>query len=115
MKPLVRNILLISAIVIVAGVTILFRFVLAEPAKVESESVIDEKLPTFYEFGSTVCKPCKMMKPVLAELKKDYKGILNVIFHDTNIDKNKKYEVVFKFDEEKQAWYVTIEQVKENG
>ncbi|MCD4657670.1 MAG: hypothetical protein K8S87_09015 [Planctomycetes bacterium] len=103
MKPVVRNALLLSAIFFVACVTILFRFVLADTAKPEeaikdgSEAVEDEILPIFYEFGSTVCKPCKMMKPVLADLKKNYKGILRVLFFDTNIDKNKIYFEKFNF------------------
>ena len=35
---------------------------------------------TLVEFGATGCRPCDMMQPILANLKKKYKGKLNVIF-----------------------------------
>ncbi|MFQ3549052.1 MAG: thioredoxin family protein [Armatimonadota bacterium] len=40
------------------------------------------KLPTLIELGAEKCMPCKMMKPIIAELEKDYKGKLNVVFYD---------------------------------
>ena len=36
--------------------------------------------PTLVEFGATGCRPCDMMQPILANLKKKYKDRLNVIF-----------------------------------
>ena len=38
--------------------------------------------PTLLELGSVKCIPCKMMAPVLDELKRKYKGRLEVIFID---------------------------------
>ncbi len=31
-------------------------------------------LPMLMELGSDTCEPCRMMKPILEELKKDYEG-----------------------------------------
>jgi thiol-disulfide isomerase/thioredoxin len=36
--------------------------------------------PTFVDFGATSCRPCDMMTPILASLKKKYAGRLNVLF-----------------------------------
>jgi thioredoxin 1 len=39
-------------------------------------------LPRLLELGSTSCIPCKMMEPILEELRKEYKGRLIVDFID---------------------------------
>jgi len=36
--------------------------------------------PTLVDFGATGCKPCDMMTPILAALRKKYEGRLNVVF-----------------------------------
>jgi thiol-disulfide isomerase/thioredoxin len=36
--------------------------------------------PTLVDFGATGCRPCDMMAPILADLKKKYDGKLNVLF-----------------------------------
>lgn len=41
-------------------------------------------LPKMIEFGSTTCTPCKMMEPVLDELRRDYSDRLHVEFVDTS-------------------------------
>jgi thioredoxin 1 len=52
-------------------------------------------LPTLIDFGRGTCMPCKMMKPMLEELKKEYAGILNVEIIDVRYDQEalKKYKV----------------------
>ena len=40
------------------------------------------RLPKLVDLGATKCIPCKMMAPILEELKKDYKGRLAVVFID---------------------------------
>ncbi len=42
----------------------------------------DKPLPVFVEVGAQECIPCKMMKPVLAELRNDYAGRLEIEFAD---------------------------------
>jgi len=36
--------------------------------------------PTLVDFGATGCRPCDMMTPILASLRKKYAGRLNVLF-----------------------------------
>jgi len=40
------------------------------------------KLPRLVDLGATKCIPCKLMAPILEELKKEYKGRLEVVFVD---------------------------------
>jgi thioredoxin-like negative regulator of GroEL len=55
---------------------------------VESTSTVAAALPRLVDFGSTTCIPCKMMAPILEELKAGYKGRLNVAFVDVGKDPN---------------------------
>lgn len=41
-----------------------------------------EKLPKLVDLGAGKCIPCKMMAPILEELKKEYIGRMNVVFID---------------------------------
>lgn len=43
-------------------------------------------LPKIVDLGSTNCIPCKMMVPVLEELKKEHKGKLTVVMIDVQKD-----------------------------
>ena len=53
------------------------------------------KLPKLLDLGATKCIPCKMMAPILEELKKEYVGKMKVEFIDVwqNEDAGKKYGV----------------------
>ncbi|MGC9316705.1 MAG: hypothetical protein ACP5KN_01565 [Armatimonadota bacterium] len=56
-----------------------------EPASEESEPEAQtppKQLPRFVEVGAESCIPCKMMQPVLDELRADYAGELRVEFAD---------------------------------
>ncbi|MFZ0034156.1 MAG: thioredoxin family protein [Sedimentisphaerales bacterium] len=54
-----------------------------------------KKLPRLVDLGADKCIPCKMMAPILEDLKKDYAGVINVEFIDVwkNPDKSKEYGV----------------------
>ena len=41
-------------------------------------------LPRFVEIGADKCIPCKMMQPILADLRKEYAGKLQVDFVDVS-------------------------------
>lgn len=41
-----------------------------------------QKLPKLIELGADKCIPCKAMKPILDDLTAEYKGKLEVAFHD---------------------------------
>ena len=55
-----------------------------EAASVEApvEAAVAEQLPRFVEVGADSCVPCKMMQPVLDELRSDYAGKLQIEFAD---------------------------------
>lgn len=40
----------------------------------------DSGKPTMVDFGASGCRPCDMMAPILADLKKKYEGKANVLF-----------------------------------
>lgn len=46
---------------------------------------------TFIELGSKRCMPCKMMEPILKEIRKEYKGKVNVVFYDVWTEAGKPY------------------------
>ncbi|MCE5322043.1 thioredoxin family protein [bacterium] len=54
-----------------------------------------KQLPKLLDLGATKCIPCKMMVPVLDDLKKEYKGQLEVQFIDVWKDQSaaKKYKI----------------------
>lgn len=54
-----------------------------------------KQLPRIVDLGATECIPCKMMAPILDELKEEYKGKLVVEFIDVweNPDEKGKYRI----------------------
>lgn len=50
--------------------------------KAEQPQVAPKKLPKMIELGAEKCIPCKMMKPIIEDLQRDYKGKLDVVFID---------------------------------
>lgn len=51
---------------------------------------------TFIELGSTKCIPCKMMKPIIEEVKSEYANQVNVIFYDVWKPEGKPYGKKYK-------------------
>jgi thioredoxin 1 len=53
------------------------------------------KLPKLIELGADKCIPCKMMAPILEELKSEYAGRLEVVFIDVwkNPEKGREYGI----------------------
>lgn len=51
---------------------------------------------TLIELGSVKCIPCKMMQPVLEEIKEEYKGRLEVIFYDVWTKEGRPYGSKYK-------------------
>lgn len=50
---------------------------------------------TMIDLGATECIPCKMMAPIIEELKKEYTGKADIIFIDVwkNPDQARKYNI----------------------
>lgn len=67
-----------------------------KPAKPEQVAVKPKALPKLIDLGAEKCVPCKLMVPVLEELRSEYKGKLQVVVIDTGKDPGamKKYRVV---------------------
>jgi thioredoxin 1 len=65
----------------------------AEPSK--SVAAASAKVPRLVDLGAGKCIPCKMMAPILEELKKEYAGRFDVEFIDVweNPDAGKQYGV----------------------
>lgn len=63
--------------------------------QVVATTKIPVKLPKLLDLGADKCIPCKMMAPVLKELKKDYEGKMDVEFIDVwqNPDAGKQYGI----------------------
>jgi thioredoxin 1 len=66
----------------------------AQPTETDNPK-ISQALPLLLDIGANKCIPCKMMAPILEELKKDYAGTFNVEFIDVweNPDEAKKYGI----------------------
>jgi len=69
----------------------------AAPAADTSKAspVATAKLPRMVDLGAGKCIPCKMMAPILEELKKEYAGRMEVVFIDVwqNPDAGKQYGI----------------------
>ncbi len=63
----------------------------AKPDKAEEFKA----LPQLVDLGADKCIPCKMMAPILEQLKKEYAGTFNVEFIDVwkNPDAGRKYGI----------------------
>ena len=66
-----------------------------ETATVPTTPVANAKLPKLLDLGAGKCIPCKMMAPILEQMKKDYAGTLDVEFIDVwkNPDAGKQYQI----------------------
>ena len=66
-----------------------------ENAGDKTVTVTAAKLPKLLDLGAGKCIPCKMMAPILEELKKEYAGRMNVEFIDVwvNPDAAKPYGI----------------------
>lgn len=51
---------------------------------------------TLIDLGAKTCIPCKMMAPILEELKKEYEGRAAVVFIDVHDEANKGKAQAFK-------------------
>jgi thioredoxin 1 len=65
------------------------------PGSADLTSQPTAKLPRLVDLGAGKCIPCKMMAPILEELKKEYTGRLQVDFIDVweNPDAGKQYGI----------------------
>ena len=92
MTPKTRNALIIisifAAVVLVAFAKNKRPDPVQQKQVVETAPVTNTALPKLIDLGARKCIPCKMMIPVLEELKTEYRGRLEVIFIDIWENKN---------------------------
>ena len=69
----------------VVGVIVMKRGGSSAPSSQPATQAADG-LPRLVDLGSTNCIPCKMMAPILDELKKEFTGRMHVEFIDVNIN-----------------------------
>lgn len=50
--------------------------------------ILSNGKPSIIDFGADYCQPCKIMKPIFAELEKEYKNKVNILLLDINIYKD---------------------------
>lgn len=64
-------------------------------SNVKTDMSATPNLPVLKDFGAGKCIPCKMMEPILDELKKEFNGEFAVEFTDVwkNPDVSKKYGI----------------------
>ena len=48
------------------------------------DNTSDKNLPSLIDLGSNGCIPCEQLRPVIEELKTQYRGKINVNFYDVN-------------------------------
>jgi len=67
----------------------------ASNSQAESVAQAQKMLPRLVDLGADECIPCKMMAPLLKELKQDYAGKLDVEFIDVwkNPTEGRKYGI----------------------
>ena len=67
----------------------------AASTNVRATPLARQGLPKLMDLGAGKCIPCKMMAPILEEMKKDYAGKLEVAFIDVwkNPDAGKQYKI----------------------
>ena len=69
-----------------------------QPPEINQQPMETRTLPKMVDLGADKCIPCKMMAPILEEIKKDYAGTIDVEFIDVwkNPDKAKGYGISIK-------------------
>lgn len=75
-----RNIVIVGILII--AVAVVFELKKHKPAPVEGPAPVSAPLPRLLELGSVKCVPCKMMAPILDEMRETFAGQLRVDFID---------------------------------
>jgi len=70
------------------SVLLAFFLLFAAPSWGADKEIPVKGMVTMVDLGSTTCIPCKMMDPVLKNLRKEYKGRAAVFFININEDEH---------------------------
>ena len=81
------KIAVVAALLVVVGVVVAVKKNRSlSPSGANTASTSPAGIPRLVDLGSTTCVPCKLMAPILEELKKECAGVLAVEFIDVNVD-----------------------------
>ncbi len=98
-----KNLALVAALIAAVGIVFALKHNQAQPSEPAPETAAESAeaspddtapapvpaaLPRLLELGADKCIPCKMMAPILDELRTDFKGQLQVDFIDVWKDEN---------------------------
>ena len=83
-------------IFIILGIILLAGAIFAAEKTAVKPVTKPKPLITFIELGSVSCIPCKQMKPVMAEIEKEYGNKISVVFYDVNKDRQKASDYKIK-------------------
>jgi thioredoxin 1 len=81
----VGKVAIVVVLAAVVGVVVMKRGGSSAPSSQPATQAADG-LPRLVDLGSTNCIPCRMMAPILEELKKEFTGRMHVEFIDVNIN-----------------------------
>ena len=83
------KIVIVIALVLAIGMVLYFKSrsqnrinTSADTSEAKIEQTSRTTLPQLVDLGSKTCIPCKMMEPILEELKREYEGKLDILFID---------------------------------
>lgn len=92
-STLIRLALIVAVAAVGAGV--FFTRPAADTAPTGDQTAVAANLPRLLDLGADKCVPCKMMAPILEELRAEYAGRFDVVFIDVwkNPTAAKPYEL----------------------
>lgn len=102
MSHTVKGLIIAGLIIIIGGIVVIKQQgkndasdLTAANAKTNAPGEVVNGLPRLVDLGAGKCIPCKMMKPILDELKADYRDCFEVVFIDVweNPDQAKQYNI----------------------
>ncbi len=67
---------------------------LRDSSEIYVQKIISSKIPVLVDFWAVWCGPCKMLTPIISEIKKEYKGKIKVL--KINVDRNRSLAGYFK-------------------
>ncbi len=76
------KIILPAAVIALAAGLIVLRENRRESPPPETAPAVSSSLPRLVDLGAHSCVPCKMMAPILEELRNQYRGVFTVEFID---------------------------------
>jgi len=95
MNPYIYRRHIVSVALVLLCLLIFFSSAAYGQVKTGSAPPLSKSLPMLIDIGAKQCIPCKMMAPILEELKREYAGVLNVQFIDVweNPNAGQKYRI----------------------